>query len=162
MPMTTHIYYYYSRLYCKNYGDPLPLTISSHPWHFVVLHRSCLDGTCMKRRFSLSLFLLGKYKVMSTSHFKLTDELLCSLMAVKSKLHLRAFIILSVAGVYSLFPLLFHVAGKHKHMKRRRTKRKERWGDWKGGGVIETPIKIIFSLVWGLLVIPGLARNLKM
>lgn len=59
-----------------------------------------------------------------------------SLMAVKSKLHLRAFIILSVAGVYSLFPLLFHVA--------------------------ETPIKIIFSLVWGLVVIPGLAKYLKM
>lgn len=61
-------------------------------------------------------------KFMYPHSFKLTLE--SSLMAVKSKLHLRAFIILSVAGVYSLFPLLFHVAGKHKHIVRRKGKRR--------------------------------------
>lgn len=35
------------------------------------------------------------------------------LMAADSKLNLRAFVILSAAGIFSLYPLLFHPAGKY-------------------------------------------------
>ncbi|KAI9310274.1 glycosyltransferase family 57 protein [Dichotomocladium elegans] len=58
-----------------------------------------------------------------------------SLVAVSSTLHLRAFIILSVSGIYSLFPLLFTVA--------------------------ETPIKILFSLTWGCVVFSGMTNHIK-
>ncbi|KAG1140253.1 hypothetical protein G6F37_009459 [Rhizopus arrhizus] len=53
------------------------------------------------------------------------------LMAADSKLNLRAFVILSAAGIFSLYPLLFHPA--------------------------ETPIKITFTLLWFLIVIPSLS-----
>ncbi|KAI9491216.1 Dolichyl pyrophosphate Glc1Man9GlcNAc2 alpha-1,3-glucosyltransferase [Zychaea mexicana] len=58
-----------------------------------------------------------------------------SLMAANSKRHLRAFAMLSAAGIYSLYPLLFHAA--------------------------ETPIKVTFTIVWALIVIPGLAFAMK-
>ncbi|KAG2221090.1 hypothetical protein INT45_008611 [Circinella minor] len=58
-----------------------------------------------------------------------------SLMAANNKLHLRAFVMLSAAGIYSLYPLLFHTA--------------------------ETPIKLTFTLLWALIIIPGLAFTMK-
>ncbi|KAL1922333.1 uncharacterized protein VTP21DRAFT_9872 [Calcarisporiella thermophila] len=57
-----------------------------------------------------------------------------SLMATKSREHLRIFIILSAAGIYSLFPLLFRTA--------------------------ETSIKLSISIVWFLLVFAILPRLL--
>ncbi|KAI9025789.1 glucosyltransferase [Phycomyces nitens] len=58
-----------------------------------------------------------------------------SLMAANSKTHLRIFIILSSAGIFSLFPLLFEPA--------------------------ETPIKVSITLLWFITVIPGLGRCLS-
>ncbi|GAA5846695.1 hypothetical protein JCM3766R1_002883 [Sporobolomyces carnicolor] len=55
-----------------------------------------------------------------------------SLLATKDDNHFRAYRIATVAGVYSLFPLLINAA--------------------------ETPIKIIFSTVWFALVFPQLRR----
>ncbi|ORZ11140.1 glycosyltransferase family 57 protein [Absidia repens] len=40
-----------------------------------------------------------------------------SLMATKSVFHLRMFVILSSAGIMSLYPLLFHIQGKKKKKK---------------------------------------------
>ncbi|KAI7900736.1 glycosyltransferase family 57 protein [Cokeromyces recurvatus] len=57
------------------------------------------------------------------------------LMAANSKVNLRILIILSAAGIVSLYPLLFHPA--------------------------ETPIKIILTLLWFCVVIPSLANNIK-
>lgn len=54
------------------------------------------------------------------------------LIAVEDDTHLRAYIIASCAGIYSLFPLLIQPA--------------------------ETPIKIIFSVLWCSLVFPSLRR----
>ncbi|KAI8147118.1 glycosyl transferase [Fennellomyces sp. T-0311] len=54
-----------------------------------------------------------------------------SLMAANSKHHLRTFVMLSAAGIYSLYPLLFHAA--------------------------ETPIKVVYTVLWALVVVPGLA-----
>ncbi|KAI8372861.1 glycosyltransferase family 57 protein [Radiomyces spectabilis] len=56
------------------------------------------------------------------------------LMAANSRLHLRVLIILSGAGICSLFPLLFQAA--------------------------ETPIKIGLTLLWFAAVIPSLAHSL--
>lgn len=42
------------------------------------------------------------------AHFLSLD----SLMAAQDRNHYRAFVVTSVAGIYSLFPLLFHPAGK--------------------------------------------------
>ncbi|CAO3701750.1 unnamed protein product [Rhizopus stolonifer] len=55
------------------------------------------------------------------------------LMAANSIINLRAFVILSSSGIFSLYPLLFHPA--------------------------ETPIKIIFTLLWFFLVIPSLSYS---
>lgn len=57
------------------------------------------------------------------------------LMAVNSKANLRILVILNAAGIFSLYPLLFHSA--------------------------ETPIKITLTLLWFVTVIPGLAYSVK-
>ncbi|KAI8876071.1 glycosyltransferase family 57 protein [Backusella circina FSU 941] len=57
------------------------------------------------------------------------------LMAANNKANLRVLVILSAAGIYSLYPLLFHPA--------------------------ETPIKIAATLLWFCAVIPGLAYSVK-
>lgn len=38
----------------------------------------------------------------------------CSLLAVQDRNHWRAFVVASVAGIYSLFPLLFQPAGEYR------------------------------------------------
>ncbi|KAG2195064.1 hypothetical protein INT47_003930 [Mucor saturninus] len=58
------------------------------------------------------------------------------LMAANSKVNLRVLIVLSAAGICSLYPLLFRSA--------------------------ETPIKITLTLLWFCAVIPGLAYSLQM
>ncbi|ORY96168.1 glycosyltransferase family 57 protein [Syncephalastrum racemosum] len=55
-----------------------------------------------------------------------------SLIATQSKLHLRTFVILSGAGICSLYPLLFQTA--------------------------ETPVKLLITAVWALVVVPGFAH----
>ncbi|KAI8644519.1 glycosyltransferase family 57 protein [Parasitella parasitica] len=57
------------------------------------------------------------------------------LMASNSRLNLRVFVILSAAGIFSLYPLLFTSA--------------------------ETPIKITITLLWFCAIIPGLAYSVK-
>ncbi|KAI9487064.1 MAG: glycosyltransferase family 57 protein [Benjaminiella poitrasii] len=57
------------------------------------------------------------------------------LMAANNRANLRVLIILSAAGIVSLYPLLFRPA--------------------------ETPIKIISTLLWFCAVIPGLAYSIK-
>ncbi|KAG1079557.1 hypothetical protein G6F42_023704 [Rhizopus arrhizus] len=57
------------------------------------------------------------------------------LMASNSKINLRVFVILSAAGIFSLYPLLFKST--------------------------ETPIKITITLLWFCAIIPGLAYSIK-
>ncbi|KAK4517096.1 Serine/threonine protein kinase [Mucor velutinosus] len=57
------------------------------------------------------------------------------LMASNSKVNLRVFGILSAAGIFSLYPLLFRST--------------------------ETPIKITLTLLWFCAIIPGLAYSMK-
>ncbi|KAI8080029.1 glycosyl transferase [Halteromyces radiatus] len=59
-----------------------------------------------------------------------------SLMALKSTFHLRQFVILSSAGIMSLYPLLFHIQ--------------------------ETPLKLLITVIWYLSVLPGLCYCLDM
>jgi len=56
-----------------------------------------------------------------------------SLIAADSHAHFRTFLIANVAGIFSLFPLVFTVA--------------------------ETPVKIIYSLIWVAVVLNGLGRR---
>ncbi|KAG2197180.1 hypothetical protein INT46_005155, partial [Mucor plumbeus] len=57
------------------------------------------------------------------------------LMASNSRVNLRVFVILSAAGIFSLYPLLFRST--------------------------ETPIKITITLLWFCAIIPGLAYSIK-
>ncbi|KAI8350594.1 glycosyltransferase family 57 protein [Choanephora cucurbitarum] len=57
------------------------------------------------------------------------------LMAANSQIHLRIFVVLSSAGIFSLYPLLFHAT--------------------------ETPIKIAATLLWFCATLPGLAYSVK-
>ncbi|KAG8953629.1 glycosyl transferase [Tulasnella sp. 424] len=56
-----------------------------------------------------------------------------SLMAADNQAHFRTFVLTSVAGIFSLFPLLFTPS--------------------------ETLIKIVYSVIWGALVFSGLSRR---
>ncbi|CAO3588912.1 unnamed protein product [Absidia cylindrospora] len=58
-----------------------------------------------------------------------------SLMATKSVFHLRLFVILSSAGIMSLYPLLFHIQ--------------------------ETPLKYLITVIWYLCILPGLCYCLQ-
>ncbi|RUS18838.1 glycosyl transferase [Endogone sp. FLAS-F59071] len=58
-----------------------------------------------------------------------------SLMATNNRENLKIFVILSTAGIYSLYPLLFQVA--------------------------ETPIKLIVTAVWMTVVFAGLAHEMQ-
>ncbi|KAG8887058.1 glycosyl transferase, partial [Tulasnella sp. 403] len=55
------------------------------------------------------------------------------LLAADNQAHFRTFIIANVAGIFSLFPLLFTPA--------------------------ETPVKIIYSVIWGVLTFGSLGRR---
>ncbi|KAI8380155.1 glycosyltransferase family 57 protein [Blakeslea trispora] len=57
------------------------------------------------------------------------------LMAANSQINLRIFVVLSLAGIFSLYPLLFHST--------------------------ETPIKIATTLLWFCATLPGLAYSVK-
>ncbi|CEG67079.1 Putative Alpha-1,3-glucosyltransferase [Rhizopus microsporus] len=57
------------------------------------------------------------------------------LMSTDSKLNLRAFVILSIAGIYSLYPLLFQPT--------------------------ETPIKLVYTLLWAFTVVPSLSYSMN-
>ncbi|KAL9549308.1 hypothetical protein MBANPS3_005264 [Mucor bainieri] len=61
------------------------------------------------------------------------------LMASNSKVNLRVFVILSAAGIFSLYPLLFRSTDM----------------------ALETPIKITITLLWFCAIIPGLAYSIK-
>ncbi|KAG9036515.1 glycosyl transferase, partial [Tulasnella sp. UAMH 9824] len=56
-----------------------------------------------------------------------------SLMAADNQAHFRTFVLTSVAGIFSLFPLLFTPA--------------------------ETLVKLVYSVIWGSLVFSGLSRR---
>ncbi|SAL99562.1 hypothetical protein [Absidia glauca] len=58
-----------------------------------------------------------------------------SFMAAKSIFHLRMFVILSSAGIMSLYPLLFHIQ--------------------------ETPLKLSITILWYLSILPGLCYCLQ-
>jgi alpha-1,3-glucosyltransferase len=81
-------------------------------------------------------------------------------MAANSKANLRVLVVLSAAGIFSLYPLLFLSAGKNaiqllfqliKEISDTNRIQKN----------IETPIKITLTLLWFVAVIPGLAFSVK-
>lgn len=74
-------------------------------------------------------------------------------MAANSKANVRILIILSGAGIFSLYPLLFHSAGKVKTVLE--------IGIASNSHNIETPIKITLTLLWFCAFIPGLAYSVK-
>ena len=56
---------------------------------------------------------MGMWILFSLDSMQLSSHLLPNsrLMAVNSKANLRILVILSAAGIFSLYPLLFHAAG---------------------------------------------------
>ena len=72
-----------------------------------------------------------------------------SLLAADNHAYFRTFVIASIAGIYSLFPLLFTPAGESHFYSR----------IFLLTGVTETPIKLIYSLLWAVLVIRPLSKR---
>jgi alpha-1,3-glucosyltransferase len=78
--------------------------------------------------------------------------ILYSLIATNSKANLRVLVILSAAGIYSLYPLLFHPSGTTIEHFDSLTYIYY---------VLETPIKITITLLWFATVVPALAYYVK-
>ena len=72
-----------------------------------------------------------------------------SLLAADNHAYFRTFVMASIAGVYSLFPLLFTPAGESYFYSRL----------FLLMSVTETPIKLIYSLLWVALVIRPLSKR---
>ena len=72
-----------------------------------------------------------------------------SLLAADNHAYFRTFVIASVAGIYSLFPLLFTPAGESHSYSRL----------FLFTSVTETPIPLIYSLLWAALVVRPLSKR---
>jgi alpha-1,3-glucosyltransferase len=72
-----------------------------------------------------------------------------SLLAADNHAYFRTFTIASIAGIYSLFPLLFTPAGESRFYCR----------IFLLTSVTETPIKLIYPLLWAALVILPLSKR---
>lgn len=68
--------------------------------------------------YSLRVMLL-KYTQIINSILLLANYLPCRLMASNSKVNLRVFVVLSAAGIFSLYPLLFRSTGKKENFQSR-------------------------------------------
>jgi hypothetical protein len=64
----------------------------------------------MRRLFCSSWFLSGT-SLISAFRFMFTKVFVYSLLAAERHAYFRTFILASVAGIFSLFPLLFTPAG---------------------------------------------------
>lgn len=73
-----------------------------------------------------------------------------SLIATDSHQHFRTFTIASVAGIFSLFPLLFTPAGKISHSRMHRLVNVM---------TSESIIQVIYSLLWCFFVLKPLNRR---
>lgn len=106
----------------------------------------------MRRRSCSSSSRSGACRAPNPSEDKkLTSAITRSLTATDDDNHYRAFLIATTAGIYGLFPLLIKPAGttlrifcfiKPAHASLR----------------VETPIKILFTLLWSAFVLPQLRK----
>lgn len=72
-----------------------------------------------------------------------------SLLAADNHAYFRTFVIASIAGIYSLFPLLFTPAGEPYSYSRL----------FLFTSVTETPISLLYSLLWTALVVRPLSKR---
>ncbi|RUP43420.1 hypothetical protein BC936DRAFT_137204 [Jimgerdemannia flammicorona] len=89
----------------------------------------------------------------------------CSLMATNSRESLKIFVILSVAGIFSLYPLLFNVAGELLELNYIFDLPTLSSSDMSYVYALchilaETPIKFIISMVWMSVVCAGLSNSM--
>lgn len=80
-----------------------------------------------------------------------------SLAAVEDDDHFRSYVIASAAGIFGLFPLLIKTAGKCLYFSLD-TYRCRSVLNMDRSHFIETPVKIIFSLVWGAITFASLRK----
>lgn len=73
-----------------------------------------------------------------------------SLLAAENHAYFRTYLIASAAGIYSLFPLLFTPAGRYDSFAI--------VGD-ELTSILESLIKLIYSLVWGILILVPIQRR---
>src|SRR5258706_15305612 len=101
----------------------------------------------MRRQSCSSWYLSGSHH----PHFKSpgASHTLFSLLAADNHAYFRTFVIASIAGIYSLFPLLFTPAGESHSYSRL----------FLLTNVTETPIALIYSLLWAALVVRPLSKR---
>lgn len=105
-------------------------------WH---VHEKAILLVLVPLRCVVHLLFISKHDLSSTA----------SLLAAENNEYFRTFEIASVAGIFSLFPLLFTPAGMFYH-----------------GSIIiacshltETLIKIVYSVLWAVFVLRPIHRQ---
>ena len=77
-----------------------------------------------------------------------------SLLAAENHAYFRTYLIASVAGIYSLFPLLFTPAGQSHSFP-------SGAGDELMASILslESLIKLIYSIAWGVMILLPIQRR---
>ena len=94
----------------SNFGVVRNISHFWQRWRCLAGRHSYLVGMYMKRLCCLSWYHLGMCSSFSL-HWTCIDKGSNSLLAAESQAHFRTFVLASVAGVFSLFPLIFTPSG---------------------------------------------------
>jgi hypothetical protein len=138
---------------------------SSGRWPSRATRPSSSAGMCMRRLCCSSLCRSGAFFLSLAPSFDSTDNVIraCSLLAAESYALYRTFVLASVAGIFSLFPLLFTPLGASFHSTPLSLSRSSEGLLIIPASValtlVETPIKIGYSVLWCAFAFPAIARG---
>ena len=137
----------------SNFGVVLRTSHSWQRWRCLAGRHFCLVGMCMRRLYCLFWYHLGTC-LSFFLHGNLHNKSSNSLLAAERQAYFRTFVLASVAGVFSLFPLIFTPSGVS-------------WipfPPWVRFShncclYIESVVKVIYSIIWIAAVYVPLNRR---